>query len=266
VHAHLACVLLALAGSAALAESTPRRTEPPDVAQLAERLRASACQVGEMSSGTAGSGWVVDPRGYLVTNWHVVESAPRVDVDHVSWPFVKLRWADGGPDAPRAALVVAHDAKADLALLRVVTGSPLPLPSLEVDDKAAVPGARVVVVGTHRGRPGAALWGSVGAFDAWFERTRLSVPFIPGYSGSPVVSQETGRVVGVVVAMIKGSLADPRNDHDRFMVSLEDLKKFLSRAMEEARPLEARLADPRYRMRVFDGFLIVEGVLAPKRQ
>ena len=53
-----------------------------------------------------GSGFVVDPSGFIVTNHHVVNRATRVEVIF-----------DGGKRLD--AKVVGHDAKTDLALLRV---------------------------------------------------------------------------------------------------------------------------------------------------
>ena len=60
-----------------------------------------------------GSGFIIDPRGYIVTNNHVVANADKVTVifqDHSSHP----------------AKVVGRDVRTDLALLKIETKNPLP--------------------------------------------------------------------------------------------------------------------------------------------
>ena len=59
-----------------------------------------------------GTGIIIDPRGYIVTNHHVVE-----DVNSI-----RVRLADGTV-AP--ARVLARDREADLALLKIDAGRPL---------------------------------------------------------------------------------------------------------------------------------------------
>src|SRR5262249_47919992 len=60
-----------------------------------------------------GTGVLIDPRGYIITNYHVVE-----DVS-----VIRVRLSDGGS---YQAAVVARDHEADLALLEIDAGRPLP--------------------------------------------------------------------------------------------------------------------------------------------
>src|SRR5215472_11054987 len=60
-----------------------------------------------------GSGFVIDPTGYIVTNNHVIEDSDQITVslqDHTELP----------------AKVIGRDAKTDLALLKVTSKKPLP--------------------------------------------------------------------------------------------------------------------------------------------
>lgn len=80
---------------------TPQRGEGPDAAPRGRPARA------------LGSGFVIDPTGYVVTNNHVVENADKVEVtlsDKQTLP----------------AKIVGTDQKTDLALLKVDPKQPLP--------------------------------------------------------------------------------------------------------------------------------------------
>ena len=78
-------------------------------AQVTETTTGAFGQA-QPSSGTAtGTGFVVSPDGYVVTNDHVVDGASSVQVS-----------LDGG--AKQTARVVGTDASTDLALLRVDPG------------------------------------------------------------------------------------------------------------------------------------------------
>ena len=83
---------------------------------LVERAEAAVAVV-ETPNGR-GLGFVVDPRGYLVTNRHVVEDATHVE--SVSFP------AHDPPRTYHSVEVVYTDPDRDLALLRVHTDETLP--------------------------------------------------------------------------------------------------------------------------------------------
>ena len=61
-----------------------------------------------------GTGIIIDPRGYIITNHHVVE-----DVN-----VIRVRLADG---TVASARVLARDPESDLALLKIDAGRPLPV-------------------------------------------------------------------------------------------------------------------------------------------
>ena len=71
------------------------------------------------SSASLGSGFVIDPSGYVVTNYHVVAGADEI--------LITLR---GGKSFPGA--LIGADEKTDLALLKVDVSSPLPFVSLAI--------------------------------------------------------------------------------------------------------------------------------------
>src|SRR5215467_2440127 len=59
-----------------------------------------------------GTGIIIDPRGYIVTNYHVVE-----DVN-----VIRVRLSDG---TAQSATVIARSQEADLALLKIDAAEPL---------------------------------------------------------------------------------------------------------------------------------------------
>jgi serine protease Do len=92
-----------------------------------------------------GSGFIVDPRGYIITNNHVVDKA-----DHI---YVKLSTdPDGGPgDEGREATVVGVDKDTDIAVIKIdPKGLTLPTVKLGNSDGAQV-GDWVLAIGSPFG-------------------------------------------------------------------------------------------------------------------
>ena len=90
-----------------------------------------------------GSGFIIDPAGYVVTNNHVIDGADKITVN-----------LDDG--SSYTAKLVGRDAKTDLALLKIEAGKPLPYVTFGDSGKARV-GDWVIAVGNpfglgaHRG-------------------------------------------------------------------------------------------------------------------
>jgi serine protease Do len=139
-----------------------------------------------------GSGFVIDPEGYVVTNAHVVDGADEIRV--VLQDQTEL-----------AATVVGADERTDLALLRVEPDEPLP--ALEWGDSdGALVGDWVVAIGNPFGLGGTVTAGIVsarardiqaGPYDE-FIQTDASIN--RGNSGGPLFDV-SGRVVGVNTAI-----------------------------------------------------------------
>src|SRR5262245_39395513 len=143
----------------------------------------------------AGSGVIVDARGYILTNNHVVENADTIEV----------RLSD---DRKFTATVVGRDAKTDLAVLKVEAPSgSLPVADLGDSDKLRI-GQWAIAIGNPFGLDRTVTVGIVSATG----RTRVGVAtyeaFIqtdasinPGNSGGPLLNLE-GRVVGINTAIV----------------------------------------------------------------
>ncbi len=149
-----------------------------------------------------GSGFIVDPRGYIVTNNHVVDKA-----DHI---WVKLSTdPDGGPgDLGRPAKVIGVDKDTDLAVIKIDSTQPLPTMKLGNSDGAQV-GDWVLAIGSPFGLSQTVSAGIVsaknrtieGGAQGQFQRfIQTDAAINPGNSGGPLVDM-AGQVIGVNTAI-----------------------------------------------------------------
>jgi len=142
-----------------------------------------------------GSGIIISPDGYIVTNNHVVDHATDVTVTTVD-----------GKTIP--AKVIGTDAKTDLALLKVKEGGDYPFVTFA--DQAPRVGDWVIAVGNPFGLGGTVTAGIVsargrdigsGPYDDFLQ---IDAPVNRGNSGGPTFNGE-GKVVGVNTAIFSPS-------------------------------------------------------------
>jgi len=148
-----------------------------------------------------GSGVIVDPDGYIMTNAHVVEGAQRI---HVALPMTSVDFPDqiapvGKQRIVEARLIGAHK-ETDLALLKIdQTG----LPTLSLGNRKAVhQGQLVFALGSPEGLENSVTMGVVSSVARQADPSRPLVyiqtdaPINPGNSGGPLVDSD-GYVVGI---------------------------------------------------------------------
>jgi S1-C subfamily serine protease len=173
------------------------------VVGVAERMAPSVVSIriiagdgSGMGAQGAGSGFVIAPDGFIVTNHHVVEKAGSVAVV----------FTDG---RELTARVVGTDASTDLALLRVPEGGLVPV-DIGRSEHIRV-GQLVIAIGNPLGFQSTVSTGVVSALGRSLrgQSGRLienviqtDVALNPGNSGGPLVDSR-GRVVGVNTAMIR---------------------------------------------------------------
>ena len=151
-----------------------------------------------------GSGFIVDSRGYIITNNHVVDKADKI--------FVKLSTdPDGGlGDNGRPAHVVGVDKDTDIAVIKIDSKEPLPTIKLGNSDGAQV-GDWVLAVGSPFALAKTVTAGIVSAknraIDGGSQQSSQFQRFIqtdaainPGNSGGPLVDM-TGAVIGMNTAI-----------------------------------------------------------------
>ena len=143
-----------------------------------------------------GSGFFISPKGYIVTNNHVVKNAQSVQV--VLWNGDKL-----------PARIVGTDPGTDLAVLKVQRSGPFDYLRLG-SSKAVHPGQWVVAIGNPFGLSETATAGIVSARgrsigDGEYDRfIQTDAPINKGNSGGPLLNQQ-GEVVGVDTAILSPS-------------------------------------------------------------
>ena len=142
----------------------------------------------------SGSGVIVDPKGYILTNNHVIENAREITV----------RLSDS---RKFSATLVGRDPKTDLAVLKVQASAALPTAELADSDRLRV-GQWAIAIGNPFGLDRTVTVGIISAT----ARTRVGVAtyenFIqtdasinPGNSGGPLLNID-GKVIGINTAIV----------------------------------------------------------------
>jgi len=137
-----------------------------------------------------GSGMIIDPQGYILTNFHVAGSATKMEVV----------LADG---SRHPAELVGGDPKTDLAVIHIAAGRPLPHVTFGDSDALEV-GEWVVAIGAPRALDKSVTQGIISAKhrtnitepSAYQDFLQADAPINPGNSGGPLLNLQ-GQVVGV---------------------------------------------------------------------
>jgi serine protease Do len=153
-------------------------------------------QLRPRNATSLGSGFIIDPDGYIVTNNHVIEGASEITVTL-------------NDDTELPAKLVGTDPKTDLALLKVETERRLPAVAWGDSDTARV-GDWVMAVGNPFGLGGTVTAGIVsargrdiqeGPFDDFIQ---IDAAINRGNSGGPTFDM-AGNVVGINTAIYSPS-------------------------------------------------------------
>ncbi len=194
---------------------SPRRANgPARDADLLDAYSQAVIQVVEMVSpavisvfgrdadgrGGAGSGFIVTPDGYAITNSHVIDDRPKLMAET----------ADGDK---LSAEIIGDDPATDLAIVRLAASS-LPYAQLGDSDALRV-GQLVIAMGSPLGLQSTVSTGVVSALGRSMRArdgrlienvVQHAAPINPGNSGGPLVDSR-GYVVGIntaIVAMAQG--------------------------------------------------------------
>ena len=205
-----AVALLVAFGAAATSPATEMRRTA--IVQAIESQRDAVVNihgqkvVGEEEPGVEarrvngmGTGCIVDPRGYVVTNFHVVEGVRRIEVT----------LSDG---RTTSATLVSHDPRTDLAVIKIPADEPLPVVTIGTSSDLMI-GETVLALGNAYGYEHTVTRGIVSALhrDVEVSRTQRYDDLIqtdasinPGNSGGPLLNVN-GEVIGINVAVRAGA-------------------------------------------------------------
>jgi serine protease Do len=180
-----------VSGGQVLSELPPELRDTP----LGREFRKRFGNRREQTLG-AGSGFVIDPSGLIVTNNHVVGHADKIVV--------------GLTDGTRLpARVIGTDELTDVALIKVQATGPLPAVTFG-DSRQVEVGDWVLAAGNPFGLGGSVTAGIIsargrdlgaGPFDNFLQ---LDAPINPGNSGGPIFNMD-GQVIAVSTAIVSPS-------------------------------------------------------------
>ncbi len=143
-----------------------------------------------------GSGFIIDPKGIIVTNNHVIEGADEITVTLQDGTTLK-------------ATLVGRDTKTDLAVLKVAPDNPLPALQFGDSDHSRV-GDWVLAIGNPFGLGGTVTAGIIsargrdiqqGPYDNFIQ---TDAPINRGNSGGPLFDMD-GEVIGINTAIYSPS-------------------------------------------------------------
>jgi serine protease Do len=180
----------------------------PDIADVVELVKPAVVSIntevtvdnpffGESTQQGAGSGWIIDSNGIIVTNNHVVEGAKTITVT-----------LDNGKTYTADTKNVYTDVLNDLAIIKIdATG----LPSLKTGDASKMRlGDWVIAIGNALGQGTRVTQGiisrkdvslSVDTSDTLYNLIETTAAINPGNSGGPLVNL-AGQVIGITSAKI----------------------------------------------------------------
>ncbi|HKS45513.1 MAG TPA: trypsin-like peptidase domain-containing protein [Amycolatopsis sp.] len=192
----------ALTGEATISEAEAGKERAPgSVADIARRVSPAVISIEVVSgqSGSVGSGVVIDPQGYALTNNHVISLA-------TSDPQAKITavFTDG---TRTQAKVVGTDPKTDLAVLKVAVANPT---VIQIGKSADLqPGDSVIAVGSPLGLQNTVTAGIVSALHrpitaqgengeapVTYDAIQTDAPINHGNSGGALVDS-TGALIGI---------------------------------------------------------------------
>jgi serine protease Do len=158
---------------------------------------------GDQVRESLGSGFIVDSRGYIITNNHVVEKADKI--------FVKLSTDPEGFQG-RPGKVIGVDKDTDLAVVKITTTEPLPTVKMGNSDGGQV-GDWVIAIGSPFALTQTVTAGIVSAKNRTIEKgaagqfqhfIQTDAAINPGNSGGPLVNM-ADQVIGVNTAILTQS-------------------------------------------------------------
>ena len=169
----------------------------------------------------AGTGFVIDPAGFILTNNHVVEDATKIEV-----------FFFGDDDEAYEALVIGRDRLTDSALIQLIEQPDYPLPEAQFGDSDQMrAGDWVMAIGNPFGLGHTVTVGVISAVGRPFEQIQgrsqsviqTDAAINPGNSGGPLLNLR-GEVIGINTAIVSDR---PSNLGIGFAVPINTVRELL---------------------------------------
>jgi putative serine protease PepD len=209
-------------GGPPLAAPSAAQRAPDSLAGVARQVLPSVVTV--RVTGAIGSGFVISPDGYVVTNDHVVEGANGT---------VSVSFSDGSSSS---ATVVGRDPESDIAVIKVAKKNLTAVQlgdsdSIAVGDPVLAFGSPLALVNTVTSGIVSALDRTIQAGDPggtvrYYAAIQTDAAVNQGNSGGPLVDA-AGRVVGVnsVISSVGGSDTEAGNIGLAFAIPINQAKR-----------------------------------------
>jgi serine protease Do len=217
------------------------RSSLPDVPEIAERVNEVVVNVRSSSTSgeNLGSGFIIDAKGLIVTNFHLISIEER-------GRNAAQKGSDGQPKLVDRVLITLNDGRqfpasvkgydeaTDIALLQITpSGAPLPVAELGDSDVVRV-GEWVIAVGNPLGLDHTVTLGILsakgrsafgGRFDDFLQ---TDAAINPGNSGGPLVNAQ-GKIIGINTLVLE------RSQGLSFSIPINTVKSILPQLLERGR-------------------------------
>jgi len=148
-----------------------------------------------------GSGFFIDKRGYILTNYHVIQS--EVDPEYEGYSRLYIRLSKYSEERIPAT-VIGYDKIFDVALLKAEVNPEYVFSIYEKENFS--PGEKIYAIGSPVGLGSTITSGILSATGRRFlqmgDTIQVDVPINPGSSGGPLLN-ERGQLVGIVFAGVE---------------------------------------------------------------
>ncbi|HEU4390743.1 MAG TPA: trypsin-like peptidase domain-containing protein [Blastocatellia bacterium] len=209
-----------------------------DVPAIVERVNPIVVNV--RSSGDSGenlgSGFIIDPRGLIITNLHLITAndSRRAQGSAKGVKLADRVWVTMNDGRQFAASVKGYDEATDIAVLEIVPqGKPLPAADLGDSDVLKV-GEWVLAIGNPLGLDHTVTLGILSAkgrtdFGGQFDDfLQTDAAINPGNSGGPLVNTN-GQIIGINTLILE------RSQGLSFSIPVNTLKAILPQLVERGR-------------------------------
>lgn len=223
--------------------ATQGKTVLLDVPSIAERVDEVVVNVRSTSENgeNLGSGFIIDQRGFIATNFHLISNAEPRRGSGQRGPEQKAQ-----PKLVTSVMVTLHDGRqfpasikgydeaTDIALLEIVpAGAQLPVADLGDSDALRV-GEWVIAIGNPLGLDHTVTLGIVSAkgrtgFGGQFDDfLQTDAAINPGNSGGPLLNAQ-GKIIGINTLVLE------RTQGLSFAIPINTLKSILPQLVERGR-------------------------------